>query len=326
MGLRRVRTAALLACAIACVPQLAFAQGADEDEVEGPPPPEATAEPADTDAAGGEAGDATAGKDGDEAALKDGSRVAPPEEIYDSKDVTEKKGKYYFFPGIRYTGTIIPQFLLNMFVDQGATIMSHTIGAEFDIRKDGFSLIPAISYTEYGTDDILFKEKGKPDTANNWSSVNSSMKAIYLTADLLWSTQVHKNVAIEYGAGFGVGTLFGGLENNWVYDDPNGALARDDGRRYSKCQTEGDDPACQKAAHSNATVAKVGGYEEPSWFNGGSKPNFFLHLAVPKLGVRIKPVKEFTARVNFGFSLTGFFFGLGVNYGLEGMLSKQPRK
>jgi hypothetical protein len=262
------------------------------------------------------------------------TNVEPPAEAWDDTDVTEKPGKTYYFIGLRYRGTIVPKFILNLFVDEGKTFYTNTIGIEGDIRKDGFSFIPALSYVEYGTGDILFKEKGKEDVSNNWSVVNSSLKAIYITADLLWSTKVHPNWDFEYGAGFGLGVLFGNLQNNWLYGDPNGPYKREDGVSYSRCQTEGngDVPGyfggksvantCQRVAHSNAAEAKVGGYEEKFWTGGGSVPNVFIHLAIPQIGVRFKPRKDLQARLGLGFSLTGFWFGLSANYGLETALEK----
>src|SRR5262249_420553 len=156
------------------------------------------------------------------------------------------------YVGLRYRGDIIPKFILNMFVDEGATIYSNTVGVEFDLRKDGFSLIPALSFTEYGTGDILFKQKDKPDIAGNYTVVNSSMKAIYATADLLWSTKISKNVEFEYGAGFGIGVIFGDLQNNWVREDPNGSLTGSNGHHYAQCATTlAPGTGCNKADHQN---------------------------------------------------------------------------
>ena len=57
------------------------------------------------------------------------SSVEPPHEEWDIKDVTEIPGKKYFFVGARYRGNIIPQFMLNLFVDEGATIYSNNYRA-----------------------------------------------------------------------------------------------------------------------------------------------------------------------------------------------------
>ena len=241
--------------------------------------------------------------------------VEPPHEEWKNTDVEELPGKNYLFIGARYRGNIIPQFMLNLFVDKGATIYSNTIGIELDKRKDGFSLIPALSFTEYGTGDILFKEKDSKELPGNYTFVNSSMKAFYATVDLLWSTKISKNLDFEYGAGFGLGIIFGGLSNNWVHRDPNGPL-----EGFAKCQTEGDGgpgSGCNKADHKNADTAKVGDYTEKSWFDGGSKPVLFPWISIPQVGLRLKPVKQFEARLGLGFALTGFWFGLSGNYGLE---------
>ena len=224
--------------------------------------------------------------------------------------------KTYLFIGAQYRGNVIPQFMLNLFVDKGATVYSNTVGITLDKRKDGFSIIPALSFTEYGTGDILFKDKdGKDSVAGNYTFVNSSMKALYATVDLLWSTKIAKNFDFEYGFGVGLGVVFGSLANNWVYRDANGTL---DG--FSKCPTEGFNgpgSGCNKTDHQNSKDAKVGDYTEKSWFDGGSKPVLFPYISIPQVGLRFKPIKQFEARLGLGFSLTGFWFGLGGAYGLE---------
>lgn len=244
----------------------------------------------------------------------------PPREEWNIKDVEEHDGKTYLFVGVRYRGNIIPKFMLNMFVDEGATIYSNTVGLELDIRKEGFSLIPALSFTELGTGDILFKEKGSKEIAGNYNLVNSSLKVIYATADLLWSTKLSKNVEFEYGAGFGLGFVFGDLVTNWVqYDNgPNAPLRNDAGQGFSKCTAVGPPgTGCNKADHQNSAKDKVGDYVEPSWFGGGSRPALFPWIAVPQIGLRFKPIKQFVGRLGIGFSLTGFWFGLSGQYGLE---------
>jgi hypothetical protein len=263
---------------------------------------------------------AAADKAAEEKAAADKAKtdVEPPREEWDIKDVEEKPGKTYLFIGLRYRGNLIPKFMLNMFVDEGKTVYSNSIGAEFEMRKDGFSLIPALTYTELGTGDILFKEKGSKDIAGNYNLVNSSMKVIYATADLLWSSKISKNLDFEYGAGFGLGVVFGDLVTNWVREDPNGYLHSDSGKRFIPCPTvDAPGTGCNKADHQNSDVDKVGGYTEPSWFGGGSKPTFFPWIAVPQIGLRFKPIKQFVGRLGLGFSLTGFWFGVSGQYGLE---------
>jgi len=243
--------------------------------------------------------------------------VEPPEDT-SSSNVLERPGKTYYFVGARYRGVVLPKFVLNAIIDGGRSVYQNSAGIELDIRKDGFSIIPAISFIEYGMGDTLFLQKGKdPTDGSYWSNINSSLKAIYLTTDIMWSVKVNKYVDFEYGAGFGLGFLFGSVETSWVYTNPNGSYVAASGQRFSPCISESDSPNCTRAAHQNTDTAKVNHYTEPFWSAGGSTPNVFVHLAVPQFGVRIKPVREFEGRLGVGVSLTGFFFGLSGNYGIE---------
>jgi hypothetical protein len=111
--------------------------------------------------------------------------------------------------------------------------------------------------------------------------------------------------------------VFGDLQNNWVHSDPNGALVSSSGAHYSQCPAVIANTGCDPKLHQNAQTAKVGGYSEPSWFSGGSRPVLFPHFALPEIGVRFKPADRFVGRVVVGFSITGFFFGLGGSYELS---------
>jgi hypothetical protein len=107
-----------------------------------------------------------------------------------------------------------------------------------------------------------------------------------------------------------------------VYADPNGPLVGASGTHYSPCQKGDTFVGCNSVDHKNATILKTGGYIEPNWFNGGSVPVFFPHIAIPDIGLRYKPVKQVEMRVSTGFSLTGFFFGLSGDYGIPD--AKEP--
>jgi hypothetical protein len=254
-----------------------------------------------------------------------GSSVEPPAEKWDQSDVEEKPGKQYLFIGAHYRGNVVPQFMINLFVDEGKTIYTNAGGIELDLRKDGFSLIPALTFQELNTGDILFKEKDTKDIAQNYSMVNSSLYVLYARADLLWSpAKISKNVEFEAGVGLGVGTVFGHLVNNWVREDPNGSLEGENGKHYTPCETA-QNPAngngCNKVEHKNSDVDKVGRYHEKDWFQGGAQPVFFPWIT-PQIGLRFKPIKQFVARLGIGFGLTGFWFGLSGQYGLE----QKPRE
>jgi hypothetical protein len=285
---------------------------ADTAETAPPPPP-----PPDDDTT----------KKPDKAATSAASENPPPAPSTDTK---EDPGKRYYFVGARYRVTVIPQFMVNLFVNEGATFVSHTIGAELDMRKDNQSTIPWIAVQTFGFGDTIFLQKnGQGGDGNdaNWSVVNSSLNGLFLGLDENWSVPLDESHHwdFEYGFGVGIGIVFGSLHNDWVYGNPNGPLQAHGGSypgdsgggHFSACQTQNDAPSCSTGAHMGASVAKVGNYSEPNWFNGGSIPVLFPHIAIPQLGIRWKPVKQFEMRLQTGFSLTGFFFGLSGDYGLE---------
>jgi hypothetical protein len=259
-----------------------------------PPPPASTAPPADA--------------------------AAPVNDEDRNTYVYEKPTQTYYFIGLRYRATLIPKFMVNLFVNDGSTFASQSFGAEIDIRRDSFSLIPWVTYASYGFGDTLFFQKNQPDSPNNYSDVSSSLSAIYVGADVLWSKDLDSatHVQFEYGAGFGLGVLFGTLTNDWVYTNGanTGPLVGENGTHYNPCLTQNDGPSCSVGAHSGATTAKVGGYSEPNWTNGGSVPVVFPHLALPVLGIRYEPIKQLEMRFSVGFSLTGFFGGFSIDYGI----------
>jgi hypothetical protein len=250
----------------------------------------------------------------------------------DNTNTFEDPGNRYYFVGARYRGTIIPKFVENLFVDEGSTLYQNTFGVEVDIRKGGQSMIPWIAYADYSMGDTLFHSKGATPTgevgdAGNFSVVNSSLKAVYLGLDELWSVPIDKghHWDFEFGFGVGVGVVFGNLMNNWVFADPTGPLHGSNGFNYSECGKFSTDQSCQTAGHTGATTQKVGGYVEKNWFQGGPVPVFFPYISFPNLGIRYKPIKQMEARLGVGFSLTGFWFALSADYGFETNETKPPK-
>ncbi len=262
-------------------------------------------------------------------------------------DVLEEKGKGYYFLGLNYRVNLIPAFIINLFVDEGPNLVAtSTVGLSFDYRKDHFSIIPGVNFSEYGMDPVMFRQKNKdPGDPGNWGVVHSSLKGIYVTVDLLWSVPIAKagQVDFEFGFAVGLGGVFGDLYNTWVSDNPAAggpAFKSQDGTTRYMCSAITDTQSasgtapngCNTGNHQSATIAKVGngntlGYREPNWFDSGkngsgSVPTVFPWLELPILGFRFKPIKELEMRLNGGFSITGFFFNFAAYYGFETPKSK----
>ena len=249
--------------------------------------------------------------------------MAPPKGPVDP--LVEKHDHWYLFVGAGYQGTVLPAFLLGAFVKGAPTTYFNTFKLSADFRKNGFSVVPSLAFTEFGSGDVLFAQRGKSEEVNgNWSVVNSNIKMISAEAQLLWSTKVHRMVDIEYGLGVGLGMTFDNLGLNWVYADPNGKYTSDSGKSFSKCGTS-ENPAgtsgCTSRDHSNSETLRVGDYKEPSWFNGGSKPSF-LPVLTPVVGVRIKPHQNVMTRIGLGWGLYGPWFGLNGYFGFDKPIGK----
>jgi hypothetical protein len=264
-------------------------------------------------AEGASSDEALPGDDTSEAVDKDTEHEgrSPEEEAPLSEEVAgspvEERGETYYFPGVRYRGIILPQFMMNMFADGGQTLYVNSFGLEFGIRKDDFEIIPSIWYADYGMDPTPFKSKSDPP--ESWELVESNLKVLFLTADFLWSTPIAPQFAINYGAGAGFGLVFGDIIRNDAYF-PNGA-ATSDGAGLVECGSP-NNPAAP-----GGSCPPDGQYDfnEPSWTNSGSKPVIFPWLVV-QTGLRYKPHRNFVGRLDLGFGTSGFFFGLGADYGI----------
>jgi len=277
------------------------------------------AEDAASEEMGGEEGADEAGagdeKAADEAGTEGESKGAPeeaakdeqatPEDSGGSTSPAELPGKSYMFVGLRYRGIIVPQFMINMFGEGGDGVYVNGIGPEFSIRKDNFESIFSIWYADYGMDPTTFKAKDDPIDA--WEIVESKLKVLYLTADFLWSTDFNPEFALNYGVGAGIGFVWGDLYRQQA--TPPGGDTSVPPEDWVACPGPGQGQYC------GDDNDHYGDYTEDSWASGGSKPIVFPWLAL-QTGLRYKPHKNFVARLDLGFGTSGFFFGLGADYGL----------
>lgn len=237
----------------------------------------------------GEADAADAPPDPDAALVADAERGGSP---------VEEPGRTYHFVGARYRYIVVPAFMMRLFADGGTTVGVHSFGGEFAVRKDAFEYNFGLWYAAYSMDPTPFKAKSDGEDA--WELVESRLKILYLTADFLWSHDFTPEFALNYGMGAGFGFVFGPLYRNQAFRQ---------GDRFVRCPGPGAAPACgNDNDHYN-------NFEEPSWADGGSRPIIFPWLAL-QTGVRYKPHRNFAFRFDTGFSLSGFFFGLGADYGL----------
>ena len=226
----------------------------------------------------------------------------------DPKSPVEKPNTTYMFVGARFRYVIVPKFYLNLFSAGGTTVGVPAFGPEFTLRSNRFEYVLSAMYASYAMDPTPFKSK--TDTAQAWELVDSTMKSLYLMSDFTWSSPIDPQWAIIYGAGFGLGIVFGELHRVQAYP-PQGADVNDP-YSYQPCVG----PNLPRGDFCDTSNNHYPGYSEPSWANGGSKPMVFPWLSL-QTGVRFKPTHDVMARLDIGWNIfNGPFFGIAGNYGL----------
>jgi hypothetical protein len=243
----------------------------------------------------------------------------------DPHDPAEDPMKAYRFIGLRFRDVIVPKFMINLFADGGATVNVPMVGPELTIRKDHFEYEFAIQYADYSMKPFMFK--GHNDSEESYEIVSSSMKLLYFTVDLMFDLPIDSKGRFSFlvGGGVGLSPVFGNLYRAQAYPkDPNN-VNPDDVTQWSPCKAPGNPgttskltgkPFCDPANDHYGVPPSKTAYSEPNWFGGGSQPAIFPWISLPQLSLRYKPIKEIQTRLDMGFSITGFFFGLNAAYGL----------
>ena len=303
---------AVLALLIAA-PTHAFAQS-EEGETK---PGDSTDEKSSDEAAGEKSGDAEGDEPKPKGDPKDEAVEADPAADGDKHSPYESPSKRYNFIGLRFRDVIVPKAIINLFAKGGATVNVFTFGPEFATRKDGLEIDVALSYADYSMNPFVFKGKNDNDTA--WERVESSLKLVYATIDLLWDVPLDKRgkFSLLVGGGIGIGAVFGDLKRNQVRPRDGVTLSaanEEDNETWVNCAPEEKGP---DGSFCDSTNDHYGDYKEPSWANGGSKPMVYPWLAIPHVAFRYKPIKELATRADVGFNLfSGFYFGVSAAYGL----------
>ena len=251
---------------------------------------------------------------------KEKEKAAPASDAVDPKyDPLEEQGKRYNFVGLRFRDVIVPKFMINWFADGGASVNVAMFGPEFSTRKNGIEADFAMVYADYSMKPFTFK--GHSDGDEAYEIASSSMKMMLFTADILYNVPIDKTGKFSFmiGGGIGFGVVFGDLYRNQAFPrDGSSKADPNDVTKWKACTDAMLPPTKTSAGASYCDGANkhYGSYTEPSWANGGSKPNIFPWVSLPQLSFRYKPIKQLQTRFDTGFSTSGFFFGLSVGYGL----------
>jgi hypothetical protein len=207
---------------------------------------------------------------------------------------------------------VLPQAVFDAIGRGGKTLLFHSVAVEGDIRKGDFSIVPALSFADLSSGDMLVGMHSS-DITSTFSYVKSDLKALAGSVAFSWSFPFSDSIAFELGVEIGVGFTFGQLVNNWVYETNDGPLNYN-GRHFKPCQTVYDGPGCTPQEHSSPTPVKVGNYIEPSFFSGGKAPTVLPWVSLPLIGLRAQLSDDVAMRFGMGASFTGIWAGASFDY------------
>lgn len=229
---------------------------------------------------------------------------APPQQSY--FDPHEVDGEGYHHVGAFVRGIFAPRFIQNIFVNGGVNALNVGAGGFYNYRRDGLNIIAEVWWAGfYGTGPFV----GKNEPQTNIEMLESELLVVFGNIVLMWSIPIASWLAIELGFGIGFGGVFGALWRTEAYPD---------GETWRACDGP-DDPS---TSYCEASVAQGGegqyqrreGTPEPYNFSGGVPPLWFW-IDLPRVAVRIKPLRQLQIRVEGGFAAYAFHFGSSLAFG-----------
>src|SRR5688572_16032175 len=219
-----------------------------------------------------------------------------------------------FLIGARYRILVVPQFLVNAFgVEGGRTVVVHGGGPEFAFSQKDFEIILSPWFAGYSLQSTPFK--GPNDGPEAWEFIESYLSMAYITSDFLWKTHVSKQVDFTIGAGVGIGIVFGDFyRNDAFWTNGTTPILPVNGDPYNTMPTP-----------TNPALARCTGPGVPTNLGGQCPPGgeFGPASAWPvypwltfQTGLRWSPHRNFIGRLDLGAGSSGFWFGIGADYGI----------
>lgn len=185
--------------------------------------------------------------------------------------------------GIRLRNVRIPKAMVELFVDRAtAGGSNYGIGVDLVRRKANFEVQLGVEYEKLSMDEGIWVESGKPIPQNEADFVEfNDFGWFTLEATFLFHTVLTKQLAIRYGAGAGIGVLFGEVTH------------------VDRACTSSDPASCDMET------------------NGGQKIPYDLPPVMPVLnaviGLQVRPLEKMTINIEGGIR-TLPFFGVSGTY------------
>ena len=240
---------------------------------------------------------------------RDDDDEAPQQSYFDPHELP---GESYHHVGVFARGIIAPQFIQNLFVQGGFTALNVGVGGFYNYRKDGLNIIAEVWWAGfYGTGP--FAGLNEPDAA--MEIVESELQVVFGSIALMWSITLTSWLAIEVGLGLGFGGVFGGLYRTEAHPTSEGWTACNDVANPPSVSSNGEAYCDRREADGGeGHYQRLDRTPNPYNFSGGVPPLWFW-VDLPRVAIRIKPLRQIQIRVEGGFAAYAFHVGSSLAFG-----------
>lgn len=218
---------------------------------------------------------------------------------------------FQFELGVRGRMLVVPKFLINAFgVQGGRDVVVGGVGVEGGMAKGSFEVLTSVWYAGYSLQNTPFKGPGDGNEA--WEIIRSNLGMVYVTADLLWRNQITHGWHWYLGTGLGVGFVTGTLQRNEAYWT-NGAspfVPGNPSTDLAPCLA----PGAPSPLECPGPPSNDNKYDLSNNTTSAAWPIYpWINFQV---GLRYQPIQQFIARLDLGVGSSGFWLGIGADYGL----------
>lgn len=240
----------------------------------------------------------------------------------------------YYFAGAFFRGEVIPSFIQQIFVHyEGGTPVNWGGGAFFGWRRNGFNVRAEVWYLGMGNVGFY---RGLNAVDTELERVQSDLGVVFGSFLFGWTFWVNEYFGIDLGFGLGIAGVTGNMWRQEAYRSPSTPTGTPvecarpgdpmDGGGY--CETgpvedrhtnhDADGATYQRYCAANPSdpyCTGSSGRPTPFYFGDGGVPPLFLWLDLPRIGITIKPIRQFEIRIDGGYNLYGFNFGASMGVG-----------
>lgn len=244
------------------------------------------------------------------------------EHVESSLDPRELPNTDYFFFGAFGRGLLMPPFLLNTanFYSGNAAFNAVT-GAFFNWRRNGFNFIAEFQYTSLWLDGYF---RGAGSEPFQTEFIESRLGMVSGNVLFSWTVADFSSiVALEVGIGLGIGATVGDIYRQEAAPDGAGGYVPCTGVGAPNglyCEGPVERPSSDGRLDSNRTMGgtyqRTTNQPNPFYFGEGGIPPVLAWIDLPRVALRIKPLRQLQIRAEVGYQIYGFSFGASVAYGL----------